>query len=272
MQQIKLTDLINIDDPREYKLHLACLSQDGNHPLDEYVENKDNWLDWNRWRGSRNDWTRKYIFSFIEYYHKTNSYLFGGVFEVKERLADHYEIEEVPAFSKWEARLVCNFHRYQGLRGRAFNLENLIDQFTVDSILPEKYSGERFCGYENVNHSFAVLRSIVRSEKMDWKASLTAVKGVYLIIDKENGKTYVGSAYGTQGIWARLSCYVYTGDGGNDELLNVINIKGKDYAMRNFKFSILEVFAFNTPDEVILQREAYWKNVLISREFGYNRN
>lgn len=40
MQQIKLTDLINIDDPREYKLHLACLSQDGNHPLDEYVENK----------------------------------------------------------------------------------------------------------------------------------------------------------------------------------------------------------------------------------------
>lgn len=42
--------------------------------------------------------------------------------------------------------------------------------------------------------------------------------------------------------------------------------------MRNFKFSILEVFAFNTPDEVILQREAYWKNVLISREFGYNRN
>ena len=93
-----------------------------------------------------------------------------------------------------------------------------------------------------------------------------------MIIDKENGKTYVGSAYGTQGIWARLSCYVYTGDGGNDELLNVINIKGKDYAMRNFKFSILEVFAFNTPDEVILQREAYWKNVLISREFGYNRN
>ena len=72
-----------------------------------------------------------------------------------------------------------------------------------------------------------------------------------------NGKTYVGSANGDAGIWSKLSCYVNTGHGWNDELVRTITEKGFDYALANFKFSILEVFAFNTPDSVILVRESH---------------
>lgn len=269
---IKLTDILPITNPAEYKLHLACANEDGIRPLDEYVVDRTNWIGWNEWRGEKNQWTRKYIFSFIEFYPVADAYLFGGVFEVKGRHADRYVLEECSEFSKWEGRLICKFHRYQGLRGRAFYLETLLDSFEVLEVLPERYDGEKFCGYENINHSFSTLRSIIRYEKRDWKAALTIVKGVYLIVDTSNGKAYVGSAYGDAGIWSRLQCYMGTGHGGNDALVAVIDEKGVDYALKNFKFSILEIFAFNTSDDAILGREAYWKRVLLSREFGYNRN
>ena len=54
--------------------------------------------------------------------------------------------------------------------------------------------------------------------------------------------------------------------------MRTIKLEGHDYALQNFKFSILEVFTSNTPDEVILNREAHWKNVMLSRQFGYNKN
>jgi hypothetical protein len=274
MSKIKLTDLIKIDCPNQYKLHLGSRSRDCTHPLDEYVIDRNNWREWNESRGDKNEWTRKYIFSFIEFYPISNAWLFGGVFEVKDRLPDLYVLEDVSDSEKFEGRLVCKFYRYQGLRGRAFNLENHFDSFEVLQILPEKYEGERFCGYENINHSFAVLRSIIHREKQDWKASLSAVKGVYLILNTKNGKTYVGSAYGDVGIWSRLYCYVNTGHGWNDELVKAIREeeKGIDYALGYFKFSLLEVFAFNTPNAVIINRESHWKKVMLSGQFGYNKN
>ena len=54
---IPLNDILTISIPEEYKLHLACGNRDGVHPLDEFVGHSDNWLGWNEWRGSRNDWT-----------------------------------------------------------------------------------------------------------------------------------------------------------------------------------------------------------------------
>lgn len=273
MSPIKLTDIIPVPDPSKFKLHLACRNEDGIQPLDEYAADSSSWKGWNEWRGNKNDWTRQFVFSFMDFYPISNAYLFGGVFEVKDRLPDSYVLAEVETYQKWVGRLICSFHRYQGLRGRAFLLENHLDSFDVLQVLPEQYDGERFCGYERINHLFSTLRPILRREKQDWKASLAAVKGVYLIMDTSNGRSYVGSAYGDAGIWSRLACYVNTGHGTNDELVRLIGEKGISYALANFRFSILEVFAFNTPDDVILGRESHWKNVLLSRQFGnYNRN
>lgn len=47
---------------------------------------------------------------------------------------------------------------------------------------------------------------------------------------------------------------------------------GIDYIRDNFRYAIIENFNARVDDEHILQREAYWKRVLCSREFGYNAN
>lgn len=107
----------------------------------------------------------------------------------------------------------------------------------------------------------------------DWKAALESVKGVYLIVDKSNGKKYVGSAYGTWGIWARWQCYVQTGHGWNDELTKLIAEEGLDYARRNFRISLLEYRPARTDDNVIIARESFWKEAVLSRvPLGYNKN
>ena len=92
---IQLSDIIHVDDPSQYKLHLACRNEDWVSPLDEYVSDHKNWLGWNEWRGNRNDWTRDFVFSLMEFYPRSDSWLFGGVFRVFERHDDHYQLEEI---------------------------------------------------------------------------------------------------------------------------------------------------------------------------------
>lgn len=98
------------------------------------------------------------------------------------------------------------------------------------------------------------------------------MKGVYVIHDQETGKAYVGSAYGDTGIWARLSQYVDKLHGGNLGLRELVGQKGADYAKTNLRFALLEFWSMRTPDEHVLERESYWKDVLLSRKFGNNRN
>ena len=268
---IPLNDILSIAAPEEYKLHLACWNGE-RHPLDVYVADPANWLGWNEWRGRKNDWTRPRILSFMEFYPKSDAWLFGGVFEVLERRADSYKLQPEARFEKFVGRLVASFRRYQGMRGRAFRLESYLDQFTVAEILPRVYSGESFPGFEWIDHDFGTLEAVIRSERPDWKAALENVKGVYLLADKSNGKKYVGSAYGDAGIWSRWSCYIGTGHGWNDELVKLFRSKGPKYARENFRFSILEIMLKSSSDDAVQAREAHWKRVLLTREYGYNKN
>ena len=41
---------------------------------------------------------------------------------------------------------------------------------------------------------------------------------------------------------------------------------------RHYQVSVLDVVDENTPDETIEQIESHWKNKLLSRRFGLNRN
>ena len=88
---IKLKDIIKIEDPIQYKLHLACRNGDWVSPLDEYVTDYKNWLGWNEWRGNKNDWTRDFVFFLFDgvLYPRADAWLFGGVFQVLERHEDH---------------------------------------------------------------------------------------------------------------------------------------------------------------------------------------
>ncbi len=268
---IKIRSIMNLGNLNEYKVHFAVQNRDGIQPLDVFVRDPDEWKGWNSWRGDRDDFSRKYIFGLIRYYHHPQKWLFGGIFEVMKRNSDSYSVELVDSYKEYIGRLLIQ-HPGAGTQGRAFYLEKHFDEFEISQIFEKPFEGEAFCGYENIAHGFSQMESIIRMDKLDWKTALQNVKGVYLITDKLNGKQYVGSAYGDAGIWSRWACYIGTGHGWNDELTKLINANGITYARDNFQFSVLEFRPMRTDDKVIIDREQYWKNALQTRKFGYNKN
>ena len=44
------------------------------------------------------------------------------------------------------------------------------------------------------------------------------------------------------------------------------------YIQENFKYTILETFEDDVSVEDIIARESWWKEVLLTRKFGYNAN
>lgn len=277
MDNIKLSSIMHIPkgNLNHYKLHLAS-SNKIEEPLDICL--RDGWTNfsWNRWNNPKNDFNRKYIFVLINHYKKAAKWFFGGVFRVLKRSRqgeDGYKIQLEDFHKDLIGRLLVGYKRRSGMLGRSFRLETFFDQFVVSEILKEPYTGEEFPGYENIDIDFKALEHIYAVEKTDWKAALENVKGVYLITDISNGKKYVGSAYGAEGIWSRWNSYVRTkGHGGNDDLVRLIKQKGTGYAQKNFKISLLEYRPAKTDDAVIIDRERFWKKVMLSREHGYNKN
>lgn len=144
--------------------------------------------------------------------------------------------------------------------------ESVIDECIVFQILPNTFEDDYFPGYDKVNITWEELKRII--EKNSWKTALQNQKGVYLITDKSNGKMYVGAAYGENMILGCWKEYIENGHGGNESLkkLSFKHIK------QNFKYSILEIFKSTMDDQIIIDREAWWKEVLQTRQFGYNEN
>lgn len=274
MKEIKLSEIIKIENIHKYKFHAARWNG-YDQPLDVYVRDTNEWFHWNTWRNTKDEFSRDYIFSLIDFYPETDTWLFGGIYKVLSRSdvqKNHsYEIEEIKEYSPFIGRL--KIHLPKPPRGRAFYLENYYENMMVSEILKEPYTGELFPGYENICVDFHVLQPIFIQEKLDWKSALENVKGIYAILDKTNGKKYVGSAYGDFGIWSRWSCYIGTGHGWNDELTKIIKKHGFDYAKENFRLTLLEYLPMKTEDSVVINRESFWKEALLSRgDFGYNKN
>ena len=146
------------------------------------------------------------------------------------------------------------------------NANSVIEDCEVYKILPDSFDNDIFQGYEKVNISWVEMSRVV--EKETWKTALQNQKGVYLISDVSNGKMYVGSAYGENMILGRWQSYVITGNGGNIELKKF----DFDYIKKNFRYSILDIYKKTTDDQIIIDRESWWKEVLQSRTYGYNKN
>ena len=129
-----------------------------------------------------------------------------------------------------------------------------------------------FISYNDVFLSFKELKNLIETDNVEWRDKLKAVNGIYGIADKSNGKLYVGSAYGYEGIWGRWKVYVETnGHGNNDMLVELLN-KNKDYAWDNFQWFILETFSLDVSDDYAIHRENLYKEKLCTRLFGYNKN
>jgi hypothetical protein len=90
-------------------------------------------------------------------------------------------------------------------------------------------------------------------------------RGVYLIFDEQDGRSYVGSAYGRDNLLGRWLTYARDGHGGNREL--------RERDPLGFRFTILERLAPDLPADEVIARENSWKARLHTRApFGLNAN
>jgi hypothetical protein len=265
---IKLSDVWVIPDLENYKVHFARWNKIV-QPLDVWARDKLEWQSWNEYKPAKNHFNREYIFSLVQFYHETDTWLFGGIFSVLHRHDDRYEVSLTDHGFGHIGRLKI-FSNYRK-RSTRVDFENHYNEFLVKEILPEPYSGRIFPGFEDVELSFSELEVLVKIDRLDWMTALRNVKGIYLITDTNTGKRYVGSAYGDDGIWSRWNNYIENGHGGNVELK--ILAADPDYCRKFFRIALLEYRSFQTTDETIRNRESYWKRILLTRgEGGLNRN
>ena len=98
-----------------------------------------------------------------------------------------------------------------------------------------------------------------------WKSALSQWRGIYVIFDHDDGKRYVGSAYGKDNLLGRWLHYAAVGHGGNKYL--------RRRNPRSFSFSILQRVSPDMGADEIIRLEATWKTRLHTRHpDGLNDN
>lgn len=260
------------DNPNLFKVHCAIGRTNKLEPLVEFSKGK--FKEWQETQNKEN-FKRNYILSLI--FKNKGEWVFAGVYKSIGVKPGHignskgftYKTELYDVGKELIGRLIVSFEK--DFRASYLKLEEHIEKFSVCEITRNPYKIESFPGYSNVHITFDLLRAIYAEEEYSWKTALSNVKGIYLISDKTNGKLYVGSAYGEFSFWNRWKQYVETGHGGNILLKELIKKNKYDYT-NNFSFSILEICNINTMEDEIIKKESYWKEKLLTREFGYNKN
>ncbi len=272
MEILPLIDIFPIKKPSCYKIHFARYEKTNNiEPLDVFVRSREEWQGWQEYKPQRNEFNRPFIFSVIQFYPETDIWLFGGIWEIMDRLPEKYVVSLTNQGQGFIGRLKLHYsHRGRGTR---LNFENYVNEFTVSEILREEYTGTPFPGHDWIDISFNELESLIRNDRKDWRGALKNTKGVYLITDTHTERKYVGAAYSDGGIWYRWRDYINTCHGGNRELIKLYEDRGSEYFRKYFRFSLLESHTARIADETINLRESYWKKVLRSRgKQGYNAN
>jgi hypothetical protein len=260
------------DNSHLFKVHCAIGRINKLEALGVFL--KGNFKEWQETQNNEN-FKRNYILSLI--YKGKGEWIFAGIYKSISVKAGRkgnptgftYKTELLNIGNELIGRLIVSFEK--DFRASYLKLEEHIEKFTVCEITRTPYKMPSFPGYTNVHITFEELKAIYNEDENSWKTALSNVKGIYLITDKTNGKLYIGSAYGELSFWNRWKQYTETGHGGNKLLKELIGKNKYEYA-NNFSYSILEICNINTMDDEIIKKESFWKEKLLTKEFGYNKN
>ena len=215
-----------------------------------------------------------YIVSFIG--EESTSSRFVGVYKnngILQMLPDYngeaharFDIKEIHGFELLKERVVIDWNNpVQWLQHYNEMPVIRIDRGLMENNLPV------FVRYEDVVLDYIQLQTIINSNNPEWKSKLGSCNCIYLILDKNTGKQYVGSTYNTKGIWGRWSEYAQTGHGGDVELKKCIEADSH-YAEKYFQWCILETLPIKILPDQAIERESLYKRKLGARIFGYCRN
>jgi len=119
----------------------------------------------------------------------------------------------------------------------------------------------KFPGFTSLRLALSDIDSI----PLSWAEVLRNVRGIYLLVHRDSGEQYVGSAYGEGGFLARWKGYT-DGHGGN------VGMKELGAPAEAYDASILDVVGLDATNDDIFARETLWKIKLGTRAKGLNRN
>lgn len=133
--------------------------------------------------------------------------------------------------------------------------------FPVLAITEESLFAASMPDWRGIILTWAQLDAIPAS----WRNAISEWRGIYLIHDTLDGRSYVGSAGGGENIWGRWRNYADSGHGDNKLLI--------PRKPGTFVFSILERVSPDMPQAEIVSRENSWKQRLHTRHpSGLNAN
>jgi len=267
---ILLNDILKLENLENVKVRFNLMFSDNWNPIELFRNGEERvMLDGQYWNYSKKSFKEGQItIGFIPIKGSKDLWLLFHIGKVTKDLnifkAVGYEFSNLPEYDKYLGRLIIKYKNKSQTMIRL--AESVINECEVVQILPDTFDNELFPGYDKVDISWEDLRRVI--DKESWRTALKNQKGVYLITDTSNGKLYVGSAYGEDMILNRWQSYIKNGHGSNVELKNL----NFDHIKRHFRYSILDIFKSTIDDQTIIDKELWWKRVLLTREFGYNRN
>ena len=274
---MKLFQLIESLDPeinpKHCKIHLA-VSMGERDPLELYFSGMQAFNEQQEWQKQRN-FERAFVLTLVKL-PEHGKWLFVGVFDSLSSVWHEsvkcykYRLSPRAVLKELQGRLIVRYERKDRQSFR--DADNLVDAMTISEYRPERLATKEFPGYSWAMLTKRELDVVVKQEIASWKGALSNVAGVYVIADRATGKLYVGSATGDGGIWNRWCDYSESGHGGNRGLRKLLSKREQDYANKNFQFGILEIANTYASDKDVLKRESRWKDLLLTRDYGYNAN
>jgi hypothetical protein len=219
----------------------------------------------------------KYVASFIG--HKPGNALFVGLYTVGgSRLLTIDEYRSVPGhielktfgmkdgvegrtsvlffdlaltehYAGWKGKLIVDWPGlerswWRWAERNTISVSAILEDSALDDAMPE---------WDSISLSWDDLRVLPAR----WKSALAQWRGIYYIFDGSDGKSYVGSAYGSENLFRRWQNYSATGHGGNSLL------RKRD--PRHFTFTILQRVSPDMDPDAVIQLESSWKNRLHTR-------
>lgn len=118
-----------------------------------------------------------------------------------------------------------------------------------------------FPGFMSFRHALDQIETV----PVSWSEVLRNARGVYLLVHREGGDQYVGSAYGDGGFFGRWANYA-DGHGGN------VAMRELGAPADAYDVAVLEVVGSDATVEEVFEREVLWKVKLGTRVKGLNRN
>ena len=248
---------------------LLVRHKDSRKEYREILKDRESLIEYQKEQGKDVFKNIDYIISFIGQ-ERNKSLLFGffkvkGVTKREEKF--YYEIEEIKVCEDLIDRVVIDW----GKAALAWHQEYKRHPKEIIEILPKGYLGT-FPGLTNFILDFQELKRLLDNPDAnhDWKSNLSAVNGIYMILDKSNGNQYIGSACGKKGIWQRWKDYSDTKHGGNKSLKDLIE-KDKNY-QRNFQFTVLQALPSNLTQQEVVEIENLYKTKFGTKWHGLNLN